>query len=245
VLRDGFDVEAINKGWSLDIEESYKTTSNGDLNSTNDHTEEATPKVPGGAVEAYEETIRDPSLDALQAASAESNGLRPEITSLDTQSFLGEQLAVMEKIRQGAEPSGMDSSRQIRGRGPSLEGEDSVPDEARVSEHIGPVQFNMGGIQVDADDMLQRLRVRLSLRTNFYVLMLIKCRTAKAIKLPNLHPQAQQLWTAGKDKTKPWPLSSRAWSRTAAAAVQLAVLSQGAHSISPTYFWPALPSYYP
>ena len=27
-------------------------------------------------------------------------------------------------------------------------------------EHIGPVQFNMGGIQVDADDMVQRLKVR-------------------------------------------------------------------------------------
>jgi dynein light intermediate chain 1 len=54
----------------------------------------------------------------------------------------------------------MDSSRLIRGRGASLEGEDSVGDEARVNEHIGPVQFNMGGIQVDADDMLQRLKVR-------------------------------------------------------------------------------------
>ena len=62
--------------------------------------------------------------------------------------------------KQGAEPSGMDSSRQVRGRGASLEGEEGLPDEARVNEHIGPVQFNMGGIQVDADDMLQRLKVR-------------------------------------------------------------------------------------
>jgi dynein light intermediate chain 1, cytosolic len=54
----------------------------------------------------------------------------------------------------------MDSSRLIRGRGASLEGEESVGDEGRVNEHIGPVQFNMGGIQVDADDMLQRLKVR-------------------------------------------------------------------------------------
>jgi dynein light intermediate chain 1 len=160
VLRDGFDVEAINKGWSLDIEESYESTSISDANGTNDHTEELSPKVPGGAVEAYEEKIRDPSLDALQAATAESNRLKPEVFSSDTQSFLGAQLAVLEKLRQGAEPSGMDSSRLIRGRGASLEGEQSLADETRVNEHIGPVQFNMGGIQVDADDMLQRLKVR-------------------------------------------------------------------------------------
>jgi dynein light intermediate chain 1 len=34
-----------------------------------------------------------------------------------------------------------------------------MDDQGRVNEHIGPVQFNMGGIQVDADDMLKKLRV--------------------------------------------------------------------------------------
>jgi dynein light intermediate chain 1 len=56
----------------------------------------------------------------------------------------------------------MDSSRLVRGQHVSsgLEGGDDSPqDEGRVNEHIGPVQFNMGGIQVDADDMLQRLKV--------------------------------------------------------------------------------------
>jgi dynein light intermediate chain 1 len=38
-------------------------------------------------------------------------------------------------------------------------GGDAVATEAKVLEHIGPVQFNMGGIQVDADDMVQRLKV--------------------------------------------------------------------------------------
>jgi hypothetical protein len=125
-------------------------------------------------MEAYEETIRDPSIDALQAASAESNGLKPEITSLDTQSFLSEQLTELDKIRQGAEPSGMDSSRQIRGRGASQDGDEGLADEARVNEHIGPVQFNMGGIQVDADDMLQRLRVSYYYFLILETLMLMK-----------------------------------------------------------------------
>ena len=29
-----------------------------------------------------------------------------------------------------------------------------------VNEHIGPIQFNMGGIQVDAEDMVRRLQDR-------------------------------------------------------------------------------------
>lgn len=35
-----------------------------------------------------------------------------------------------------------------------------IADGGRVNEHIGPVQFNMGGIQVDADEMVRKLRER-------------------------------------------------------------------------------------
>ncbi|KAE8442602.1 hypothetical protein EG329_003025 [Mollisiaceae sp. DMI_Dod_QoI] len=171
VLRDGFDVEAINKGWSLDIEESNDFSLDLHVNRAESHmaTDEDPSRVAGGAVEAYEETIRDPSLDALQAASGEINGQKLEVSSLDTQSFLATQLEVLDKIRTGADSNGMDSSRLIRGRQSSQsrveEGDGSPTDEGRVNEHIGPVQFNMGGIQVDADDMLQRLRDRQSYQT--------------------------------------------------------------------------------
>jgi dynein light intermediate chain 1 len=163
VLRDGFDVEAINRGWSLDIEES-DSLSNESPHMTGDSViaENQSPLLPGGAVVAYEETIRDPSLDALQAASTESNGHKMEVSSHDTQNFLATQLDILEKIRQATDSSGMDSSRLIRGRQSSLsgtEGEDGHIEDGRLNEHIGPVQFNMGGIQVDADDMLQRLKV--------------------------------------------------------------------------------------
>ncbi|KAH8647420.1 dynein family protein [Tricladium varicosporioides] len=164
VLRDGFDVEAINKGWSLDIEESPSRPSSG-----MDQGDEV-PKKKGGAVEAYEEQIRDPSLDALQAVTAESHGIKLEISSQDTQTFLSTQVEVLDKIRQGNDAAGMDSSRLITGRNvssPSVETSDEVvgAEEGRVSEHIGPVQFNMGGIQVDADDMLQRLKDRQTYQT--------------------------------------------------------------------------------
>jgi hypothetical protein len=164
--------------------------------------------VPGGATESYEELIRDPSLDALQAASAESNGFKLEVSSTDAQTFLGTQLAALDKIRQGAEPSGMDSSRLVRGRGASLEGEESLGDEARVNEHIGPVQFNMGGIQVDADDMLQRLKVKTNALT-FGETVTNENRNVKATRLLSLLLLAQ-LFLMAKHKTRPWPISSPA-----------------------------------
>ena len=159
VLREGFDVEAVNKGWSNDIEESIEPISNGYVNGSLTKDIQAEPR---SAVLTYEETIRDPSLNALQAITGPAtNGI--EVKSLDPQSFLAKQLEELERIR--LEASGMDSSRQAGGRQvpPGLEmGVDGEADEreGRVNEHIGPVQFNMGGIQVDADDMLQNLKAR-------------------------------------------------------------------------------------
>jgi dynein light intermediate chain 1 len=45
-----------------------------------------------------------------------------------------------------------------------------LEDNGRVNEHIGPVQFNMGGIQVDADDMLRKLKVSYQINLNEDVL---------------------------------------------------------------------------
>ncbi|KAI9047055.1 hypothetical protein LZ554_009129 [Drepanopeziza brunnea f. sp. 'monogermtubi'] len=164
VLREGFDVEAINNGWSLDIEESYEPV----LNDHSSPEHEVSP-VSGGAVGTYQETIRDPSLDALQATSSESNGHKLEVSSPDAQTFLASQIESLDRIKQGAEPSSMDSSRLVRGRQSGQsgveEGDEDNYGEARVNEHIGPVQFNMGGIQVDADDMLQRLKDRQTYQT--------------------------------------------------------------------------------
>lgn len=186
VLRDGFDVEAINKGWSSDIEESTDLLRNGTngTSDTNDHTmpDEAQPLVAGGAVSTYQETIRDPSLDAVKATTSDSNGFSLDVKPEDTQDFLASQVGLLEQVRQGAEPGTADS-RAARGRHASQsvdEGDGARFDEGRVSEHIGPVQFNMGGIQVDADDMLQRLKVCSPLR--ILMLLLTSDRIAKAIK---------------------------------------------------------------
>ncbi|RFU32410.1 hypothetical protein B7463_g3923, partial [Scytalidium lignicola] len=161
VLREGFDVEAVSRGWSLDIEESSDVTTNGQTNGTSDGSEGS--PVAEGAVAAYEDVIRDPSLDSLRTTSTENDGFSLEVSSVEPQAFLATQLEFLEKLRQTADTSGMDSSRLGTGRQAlttGVTGDESVVEEGRVNEHIGPVQFNMGGIQVDADDMLQRLKDR-------------------------------------------------------------------------------------
>ena len=170
VLREGFDVEAVNKGWSIDIEEESPSSpqANGDKTSagpTDSFT--SPPASKDGAIIFYESTIRDPRLDTLQAnTNSTANGTKLEVSTQDPQTFLAGQLEILNKLKQDAgdeKGSGIESGRLARGRQTSSEltGEEGIKDdEGRVNEHIGPVQFNMGGIQVDADDMLQKLKVR-------------------------------------------------------------------------------------
>lgn len=172
VLRDGFDVEATSNGWSADIEDNEQHPQiNGYADTTENGDSQTHPST--GAVQSYEEIIRDPSLDALQATTFKNDGSKLEVSCEEPQEFLRDQLLQLERLR--AQPSdtsnGVDSSRITNGRSPpvqaSIEG-GNRDDEGRVNEHIGPVQFNMGGIQVDADDMMKRLKVSFA-STRFHV----------------------------------------------------------------------------
>lgn len=160
VLRDGFDVEATSNGWSVDIEDSEtQPQMNGHAEDTNDG--DSRRAQSWGAVQSYEEIIRDPSLDALQATNSNNDGTKLEVSSKDPQDFLADQLLVLEKLRATTDTSIGDGVRSANSRAPvqaSIENGER-DDEGRVNEHIGPVQFNMGGIQVDADDMMKRLKV--------------------------------------------------------------------------------------
>lgn len=162
VLREGFDVEGVNRGWSIDIEDLTPQ-----INGNNTHTseDEAAKGVDlGGALAVYEDTIRDPTVDSRPAPNANSTSNGLDVQSVGGQAFLATQFEVLERIRHNTEPTGPDSRREMPDRKTSQSGvetpeESGLIEEGRVNEHIGPVQFNMGGIQVDADDMLQRLKV--------------------------------------------------------------------------------------
>jgi dynein light intermediate chain 1 len=166
VLREGFEVEEVNKGWSTDIEEAPMTQAHEidghTLNNSNIDGDT------GGALVVYEDTIPNPAADSLQLRKTDMDGQGIDIKSLDAQAFLATQLEALERIRQVGDSTGPSGRREASNRTVTMTNlgmgeENSSVEEGRVNEHIGPVQFNMGGIQVDADDMLQRLKVKISM----------------------------------------------------------------------------------
>ncbi|KAH8886468.1 hypothetical protein GQ53DRAFT_658188 [Thozetella sp. PMI_491] len=163
VLREGFDVERVSSGWSIDLDQPFPPQhANGDQNGTageeeeEEEAEQADPE--GSAVTLYESAVQDPSMNALQLAGRNSHSTKLEFETMETQEFLAQQLQSLEGYRQKAEEARKDDPRSKPARRPSEE-EDGLATSG-VNEHIGPVQFNMGGIQVDADDMVQRLKDR-------------------------------------------------------------------------------------
>ena len=167
VLREGFDVEGVSASWSTEIHDPHemlvesismsKTTnaaySNSDLKGS----------VSVGAMSAYEDTIQDPRR-VSPPNSRDKSQHAVEIESLSTQDFLASQLEVMERLK-AEEGKSYDSKASKGTASGSIFGQEEddngvVEEEGRVSEHIGPVHFNVGGIQVDAEDMLKRLKDR-------------------------------------------------------------------------------------
>ncbi|KAF3353943.1 hypothetical protein VdG1_07842 [Verticillium dahliae VDG1] len=174
VLRDGFDVEATSLGWSHDLQSNFTSPSM----TTEGLAVLAKAKTEGSydgeawtsAVAPYEDWIRDLSstADALALGGqdvAATSSL--EVKSQDTQDFLGTSLSTLEafKIKAEQKSASSDAARSSttassNARASTVRRADDGATDGKVSEHIGPVQFNMGGIQVDADDMVQRLKDR-------------------------------------------------------------------------------------
>lgn len=159
VLRDGFDVDAVSDGWSIDIDQPYveppkptevvddSAAADGSVTPIKSHTE-VTPQDPeGSAVALYESQVQDSSLDALHLAQQKQDTTTLEVEAGTAQDFLATLIPRLEAEKKIDEEEG----KQFAQGGA---GADEI-----ISDHIGPVQFNMGGIQVDADDMVQRIKV--------------------------------------------------------------------------------------
>lgn len=169
VLRDGFDVDQVSSGWSIDLDQPFPRASpngaaseNGQVNGGSGRAE-GDPE--GSTVALYEDAVQDPSMDALQLAGRNTHSTALEVETIDTQAFLTQQLKVLDAFKQkNSEEAAREDARHKLHKKLDDEhlvgGDADRAAEAKVLEHIGPVQFNMGGIQVDADDMVQRLKVR-------------------------------------------------------------------------------------
>lgn len=153
VLRDGFDVERVSEGWSIDFNQASTSVRSQAPNGAGEEGEtyqaNGTLDPEGSAVAMYEEQVQDTSLDALQLAQGNKDTNKLEVPSVDTQAFLGNQLGRLEQQKKEEEKTTKENAFA------------QVAMDDMISDHIGPVQFNMGGIQVDADDMVQRLKVSL------------------------------------------------------------------------------------
>ena len=141
VLREGFDVEGVSSGWSKDIQ-----TSASNFNGTDQG-----PPLEGAVLPIYESTILNPRKSkSINIFDAEPN---IEVPIRPTQDFLASQLETINKLQAEEDRAAATS------KNPSVAITNKQHDE-RVNEHIGPVQVNMGGISVDADDILQKLKSR-------------------------------------------------------------------------------------
>ena len=152
VMREGFDVEAVANGWSVDVKLSRDYVE-GPVSST---------KEPEDQLSAYEDVIVNPKKSSgPEDVRSSKNGL--EIETMSMQEFLAGQLEVMENLK-AQEERGIDEKDDKSGStityGKVEDKSGDIEERSRVNEHIGPVQFNMGGIQVDAEDMLKRLKDR-------------------------------------------------------------------------------------
>ena len=160
IIREGFDMEGISSAWSVAIDETKQQPSsfspppdeNGEVLESSP-TPPLEPELSDPAVSMYEQSIRDPQQGSLASAhQRERNAI--EVESVDTQSFLATQYDTIEKMRSEDEAKRADDfekrGTQYRGR--------SNPTDYALRDYIGPVQMNMGGVQVDADDMVSRMK---------------------------------------------------------------------------------------
>ena len=150
VIREGFDVEGTSSGWSIDIRGPVSTAAD-----SSTETNDLEASAEGTVLPVYESTISHPH--AYSSRQTKNPGI--EVSIPTTQTFLTSQLDLLEKLKAEDEAAAAASSKRDTNSSTFSNMNDRSHDE-RVSDHIGPVQVNMGGIQVDADDMLKKLRSR-------------------------------------------------------------------------------------
>ena len=167
VTREGFNVEAVSVGWSKDVQLSQASLEQrnheSQLEISSDEQRHQNTEDGENSLFVYETTIPNPRKEkALEPSTLSRDKL--EVETIVMQEFLAGQLQVMEHLK-AQEDNGTDhkddkdaSTSALRAK--TGGGMGLVDDRNRVSDHIGPVQFNVGGIQVDAEDMLKRLKER-------------------------------------------------------------------------------------
>lgn len=159
MLGGTFDVETVSNCWAEDIKMPLGSTplSLEELEQAKTEADE-TGEIPpeDSAIARYEDWCREPTTGGLPATMTDTvdDGHELRVESEGPQEFLAKQHKLLEGFQAKAAEQAATDAHQAPQLATSRQDK-----EGAVSDHIGPVQFNMGGIQVDADDMLQRLKV--------------------------------------------------------------------------------------
>lgn len=185
IHREGFEPEKVADLWSIEIQDSPEDLDTSKINGTKskingestDHasTEQSALNPSETVVHTYEKVLFDPSKTPLSyMPSTTRPTINDFVPTVDFQTFLSQQLAALETQKKKDEQNQKEYNTKSLGS----QDQKALLDETgrKMAESIGPVQFNMGGIQVDADDMVRRLKEREASRT--------------PLKSPDPHPTA-------------------------------------------------------
>jgi dynein light intermediate chain 1 len=171
LLGGNFEAQEISEKWSVDIDvpREHLRPNEEQVDAERGTTVEGAQTSIGqqddanSATAIYEREIRDPESDfTVSALSKQTNGI--EVTSTDPQVFLTEQAHILEQFHNedekeaAAKAARKEADPAARNWLPTTTSSDA--ESGVVEEHIGPVQFNMGGIHVNADEMVKRLQDR-------------------------------------------------------------------------------------
>jgi len=162
ILREGFELETVGDAWSIEIQDPPEDLHALDRRAATDADQDsAKAEESTSAVAMFESAFPDPALD--KSSYKPITDLEAEVTAPDTQTFLAQQAAILEQLRLEDEKAG----RRTRKGAPAPTGgayadleDNSAPANAQMAEHIGPYQINVGGIQVDAEEVTRRIRER-------------------------------------------------------------------------------------
>lgn len=156
VLREGFDVEGISSGWSIDINNMSSSLKNSVAENDNESLSLDKIGKLGHVLPAYEEVIKDPSWNGRPDIKSPNEGV--EIEAINMQQFLASQQEIMERLKAEEEKARDTKGSQIPSDRYSISKNGSSGTEfpGPVDDHVGPIQFNFGGIQVDSEGMLTR-----------------------------------------------------------------------------------------
>ena len=152
VLNKDFDPEAVSKAWSVEL---YAQPD--EFVPLVQDEQEAIPEEES-AVSMFEAVLPDPA----SQKSAFKSSTRPElVTCPDTQTFLAQHMETLQKYKEDDEQA----SRRSRKGAPAPIGSSQADSEAGrgatgITDHIGPYQINVNGIDFDAEEATRRIKER-------------------------------------------------------------------------------------